>query len=213
MEAVSRPQDGSFAVTENQDTPVEEVVLKDPAMAAFLAWLIPGLGHWYQGRRAKAVLYFVCILGTFYYGVYLGGNREIGWGRCVYFSLREGDCRLPYLCQIGVGVSALPALLQASRMSNHQKVLWNGFMAPPKLQNYSTDTREDPNNSQPTINDLPHKLDRFFDLGTLFTMIGGLLNILAIYDAWGGPATFYPKKEEKEEKPNAPQAAASPAKP
>ena len=27
----------------------------------------------------------------------------------------------------------------------------------------------------------------FFELGTVYTLIAGLLNILAIYDAWGGP--------------------------
>ena len=92
-------------------------------MAALLAWLIPGLGHWYQGRRAKAVLYFVCIMGLFSYGLYLGGSSEtciqsqgtIGYGRAVYFSWRQGDRRWPYLCQIGMGLPALPALIQANR--------------------------------------------------------------------------------------------------
>ena len=50
--------------------PVElEIDLKDPRLAAFLAWLVPGLGHFYQGRTAKGVLFFVCILGTFLYGL------------------------------------------------------------------------------------------------------------------------------------------------
>jgi hypothetical protein len=54
-----------------------EIDLKDPVLAALLAWLIPGLGHWYQGRRHKAVLFFVCILGTFIYGLYLGEGRVV----------------------------------------------------------------------------------------------------------------------------------------
>ena len=33
-----------------------------------------------------------------------------------------------------------------------------------------------------------YKLGSYFDLGTVFTMIAGLLNILAVWDAWGGPA-------------------------
>ena len=48
-------------------TDLPAIDLKDPALAALLAWLIPGLGHWYQGRRAKAVLFFVCIMGLFAY--------------------------------------------------------------------------------------------------------------------------------------------------
>ena len=175
----------------------QSIDLKDPALAAFLAWLIPGLGHLYQGRYAKAVLFFVCILGTFAYGLYLGGNSSLGWGRVVYFSWGQ-EKRLPYLCQVGAGLPAMPALVQANRMSNGRKVWWNGFMAPPRPDN-AIDA--DPNHDQPTANELHLKLHRYFELGTVYTMIAGLLNILAIYDAWGGPVfTEVATKEDSEEK-------------
>jgi hypothetical protein len=32
-----------------------------------------------------------------------------------------------------------------------------------------------------------YDLNRYFEFGTVYTMIAGLLNVLAIYDAWGGP--------------------------
>ena len=32
------------------------------------------------------------------------------------------------------------------------------------------------------------ELGSYFDLGTVYTMIAGLLNLLVIWDAWGGPA-------------------------
>ncbi len=41
-----------------------------------------------------------------------------------------------------------------------------------------------------SINDLSQwneKSSSGFDMGTLYTMIAGLLNILVIFDAWGGP--------------------------
>jgi len=179
--------------------PAEEVVdLKDPVLAAFLAWLIPGLGHLYQGRLAKAVLFFVCIMSTFAYGVYLSSDREMGVGRAVYFSWRDNDLRLAYLCQVGVGLSALPAIVQAHRMDNNKKVWWHGFMAPPLLTGLpNIDHRENQNLDQPDLNILNRRLHRFFELGTVFTMIAGLLNILAIYDAFGGPVPIQPKKDEK----------------
>ena len=31
------------------------------------------------------------------------------------------------------------------------------------------------------------RLNRYFELGTVYTMIAGLLNILAVYDAFAGP--------------------------
>jgi len=180
----------------------ESIDLKDPALAAFLAWLIPGLGHLYQGRRAKAALFFVCIMGIFAYGCYLGGSSEMGWGRVVYFSWRLGDKRLPYICQVGAGLPALPALVQASRMSNDRKVWLGGFMAPPVPASPENSALpadpEGPNAAQPTAHTLHRRLHRYFELGTVYTMIAGLLNILAVYDAWGGPVFSETAKKEDE---------------
>ena len=36
-----------------------EIDLKEPWLAALLAWLVPGLGHIYQGRTGKGILFFV----------------------------------------------------------------------------------------------------------------------------------------------------------
>jgi hypothetical protein len=164
--------------------------LKDPLTAAFLAWLLPGLGHLYQGRRAKAVLFFVCIMGTFVYGCYLGSSNELGYARVVYASVRRGDWRLPYFCQIGVGLPALPALVQAMRVRGGREP-FGWFMAPPRLD---TDDRD-----PPTIDRLNKQMNRYFELGTAYTMIAGLLNVLAIYDAWGGPVAPHKKEDEEEE--------------
>ncbi|HVU85976.1 MAG TPA: DUF6677 family protein [Pirellulales bacterium] len=170
----------------------EGVPLRDPFVGALLAWLIPGGGHWYQGRRSKAVLFFVCILGTFLYGLYLGE------GRVVYASMRPEDRRFPYFCQVGAGAVALPALVQAYRVNHGSNPIpfpgWTDFMVPPSVEK----NRED----LPSELDLLHKrLNRFFELGTVYTMVAGLLNVLVIYDAWAGPAEpdLPAKKEDEEE--------------
>jgi hypothetical protein len=183
--------------TAQQD--VAPINLKDPIMAGFLAWLIPGLGHLYQGRIAKAVLFFVCIMGLFVYGVYLSGNSQLGYGRAVYFAFRDEEWRLNYLCQIGVGLPALPACVQAMRMSHGKEVFFNGFMAPPRPMKLLPD-ESDPNFRQPTLDTLLGVLNRDFELATVYTMIAGLLNVLVICDAVGGPVTALPAK--KEDKPN-----------
>ena len=89
----------------------------------------------------------------------------IGYGRAVYFSWNSDERRLPYLCQIGVGLPALPALLQANWMNNHRKVAWDGFMAPPRPINMPPD---DPNYDQPTAHDLNKLLNRYFEIGGPF---------------------------------------------
>jgi hypothetical protein len=187
--------------------------LKDPALAAFLAWLVPGLGHWYQGRRPKAVLYFVCIVGLFVYGVYLGGNSSLGYGRAVYFSWRPGDQRLYYLGQVCVGLPALPALVQASRMSNGRSVWFHGFMAPPRPDRFGGPDPADPNADQPTAGDLHRQLHRYFELASFFTLVAGLLNVLAIYDAWAGPVAMPPPEEKKKEDKNEDKTEVKPDEP
>lgn len=180
--------------------------LKDPGLAAFLAWLVPGSGHMYQGRWAKGTLFMVCILGTFFYGLFLGE------GRVVYASWRTGDRRLPYLCQVGAGLPALPALIQSARADDgpNQGGMpgnpdlneneeppsgWSTFMAPPPLE------RGGPllNPRDETLSELVKRLNYRFELGTVFTMIAGLLNILVIYDAWGGPVIMEPGRRKETE--------------
>lgn len=170
----------------------DSIQLKDPFWAAFLAWLVPGLGHLYQGRTAKAILFFVCIMSTFCYGLYLGSDREYGIGRVVYASWRPGDKRFSYLCQIGVGLPALPALVQAMG-SDDGKRPFGEFMAPPRLQTGERDLR-----GRPSLHQLHRRMARYFELGTVYTMIAGLLNILVIFDAFAGPVVA-PGMENKEE--------------
>ncbi len=165
-----------------------EIDLRDPVIAAFLAWLVPGLGHFYQRRYAKAVLFSVCILGTFLFGLYLGSDPEIGWGRVVYMSWRPLDKRYAYLAQAFVGAPAFPAILQAVRVKNGKPPVLNELMAPPPLH---------PGGRGVDIDAIHRRLGRYFELGTVYTMIAGLLNILAIFDAWAGPV--FPEPEEEGE--------------
>lgn len=122
----------------------------------------------------------------------------MGPGRVVYVSFREKDMRLAFLCQAGLGLPTVPAWTQAVRFYvGHKAPLWNGLMAPPRVE------LNEPGNQ--TLHDLNCNLPRYFELGTVYTMIAGLLNILAIYDACCGPVLGEsPKKdEEDEEEPKA----------
>ncbi len=183
------------------------VHLKDPTVAAVLAWLIPGAGHIYQGRNGKGLLFSICILGAFFQGMYLGG------GRVVYASWRPDDKRLFYACQIGVGLPALPALVQAFRVGNQQPPLVGGFMAPPRSANDPTWIQEQhANESAGELAEWEKEINRGFELGTIYTAIAGLLNILVIYDAWGGPmrSTHKQNKELDKDKTKKPETVAGP---
>ncbi len=41
-------------------------------LVGFLAWFVPGLGHWYLGQRGRALVFFFTIAATFWTGVAIG---------------------------------------------------------------------------------------------------------------------------------------------
>jgi TM2 domain-containing membrane protein YozV len=175
------------AQAEKSKSQDDTLVLKDPGLAALMSWLIPGSGQIYQGRTAKGILFMVCILGTFFYGLHLGGSAV------VHASWKPQSRRLPYICQFGLGLPAMPALVQSYRMNHGKAPLWNGFMAPPQTNRAGDGVPDE-------LDEIHDNLHRWFELGTAYTMIAGLLNILVIFDAWGGPAFYGMKEKEEEEK-------------
>ena len=173
--------------------------LRNRYLAALLAWLVPGAGHLYQGRRTKGRLFFVCILSTWILGFALGG------GHVVYASWQPGDKRWHYFLQAGVGAAALPALLQGYEMTQHTdpftgetdrdyKPFWGGFMAPPFRPVLENEADE--------VAAWYARHGAGYEMGTWYTVIAGLLNILVIYDAYGGPLAV-PISGRKREDPRA----------
>lgn len=192
------------------DAEILEVNLRDPLVAGVLAWLWPGAGHIYQGRYGKGLLFMICILGAYFFGL------AIGDGRVVYASWRQPDFRWQYVCQLGVGLPSLPALVQHQRMKSGKPPLWvigyrdprtlelidgppepgelyiaDGLMAPPASFQAAI------NADQTVLSKWHEELAIRFEMGTLYTVIAGLLNVLAIWDACAGP--MLPKSEEEEE--------------
>jgi len=178
--------------------------LKNPALAALLSWAVPGLGQIYQGRLFKGRLFMGAILGTFLAGLWLGG------GKVVYASWKPGDTRWPFVCQAGAGLVALPAVVQSWQLNGvaRQPLFASPFMAPPLVAGqYVSRTyadrlaASDPDIDAEDFFDRPplrqfrgeqvshwhRRLGRWFDIGTLYTMLAGMLNVLVVYDAWAGP--------------------------
>jgi len=95
------------------------VNLRNPVLAAVLAWLIPGAGHFYQRRFFKAFSYSICILGVFFWGCSLGEAKvvQLRFDR----ASRPGQARqktIGFLAQAGVGITAVPAMLQTWRYNS-----------------------------------------------------------------------------------------------
>lgn len=179
--------------------------LRNRPLAALLAWLLPGAGHFYQRRHAKGTLYLVCILTLWIVGFSIGGIHV------VYASRQAGDHRWHYYLQIGAGAVALPALAQTRRInqytsprtgvtSDEYEPLWGGFMAPPHRPVSEEQTDQ--------VSAWYARHGAGYEMGTWYTMIAGLLNILVIYDAYAGPLGIpisgRKRKDEAEASPEAP---------
>ena len=176
----------------------ELVDLRNRLLAALLAWVLPGAGHWYQRRYTKSAIFFVCILSTWILGFGVGGSHV------VYSSWQPGDKRWHYALQAGAGIVALPAYIQGRRMNQatdsftrdtnlNYVPLWGGFMAPPFRPVMESEADE--------VAAWYAEHGAGYEMGTWYTVIAGLLNILVIYDAYGGPLSV-PISGRKREEPS-----------
>ncbi len=109
-------------------------------VAVALAWLVPGLGHWYLGRRGRAVVFFAGILALFVIGVAMDARLAtyLGWDD-IFESLRT-------VAQFFTGAAGFLARTLGFVDGNVRAVL--------------------------------------FEYGNTFTEVAGLLNILAMLDAF-----------------------------
>jgi hypothetical protein len=150
-------------------------------LAAILSFLIPGLGQIYQGRFGKGLLFMVCLLGMFFLG------QAMGQWQNVYLPRDDGGAarrlslggsvmqRWHYMGQFWIGLPAMPALWQffGMPMPDEEKSRF--------LHNYQKAPTDD------QLNDILVNSDKTPDLGWVYTVIAGMLNLLVIYDAYAGP--------------------------
>ncbi len=179
-------------------------------LAAFLSYLIPGLGQIYQGRIAKGLLFFVCVYTLFFYGLYQGSGSITLNGRTYTIS---SNVYLPDTADQNNPLG-LPRL--AANLYNRPQFLgqfWIGIAAWPALWQYSNadkpENRGDEGDrllgtfertpSQEALNALHTSRDKLIDLGWVYTVIAGVLNIMVIYDALAGPA--FPARPQEHEAP------------
>lgn len=191
--------------------------LRNPALAALLGWLVPGLGHLYQGRRLKGWLFMASILATFLVGWWIGG------GRVVFWMWQPGDRRVAFIGQAGIGITAIPALVQARLLEGARREPFaaSQWFAPPIRMRQFVSTRyaarlvdtevaivADDFFDRPPLKQFrgdqlaiwQYELGRFYDIGTLYTMLAGMLNMLVVFDAWAGPMGAGSKEGKEQEK-------------
>jgi len=178
-----------------------------------LSFLVPGLGQIYQGRVGKGVLFLVCVYALFFYGMWLGSGTAVAGSPSVTYAV-SGNVYLP---ESPKQAQALPSLPQFfNDLYNRPQYLgqfWVGVVAWPALYQYAfpgKDDKKEPENppsvwteiknfektpSEEALNAVNTGGDKLLELGWVYTVIAGVLNIMVIYDAFAGPA-FPAKREE-----------------
>lgn len=185
--------------------PTANVLPKPPEtsfVAALLSYLVPGLGQIYQGRYGKGILFMVSLLGMFILGQAMGN-----WQNVYYSPTREAERRDQILVmrivsavvgdrwhyggQFWIGIAAWPALWQhfGGPLPDEEKYpFWHDFQKPPKEHD---------------VNTFLVNSDKTPDLGWVYTVVAGMLNILVIYDAYAGPVFIPIRPASKETTPAA----------
>lgn len=179
----------------------------NPGKAALLAWLVPGLGHLYQGRRTKGVLFMASIIGLFAAGMVIGEGKVVYASTLPFTPVRsylyDG---WPFICQSGIGVVAIPGWIERSRYLAGDGALLGDLLYPPVDAGRAG--ADPPSSIDESNNKVIHPdgaakrrydLGFRFEVGMVYTVVAGLLNLLVVYDAYSGPLL----PDEKEERKNA----------
>jgi hypothetical protein len=161
--------------------------------AAFLSYLVPGMGQIYSGRIGKGVLFLVCLYGMFFYGMWLSDWSNVYlprlgpitvFGKEIDEPMASIAHRPQFAGQFWIGIAAWPAIWQYYHFNDENQV-------GPLLGNY----QRTPNWER--LNELQRNGSKIWDLAWVYTVIAGVLNVLVIYDAFAGPA-FLPGEQREE---------------
>jgi len=197
--------------TEQPQPPPLPPVTLDP-LAALLSYLVPGLGQIYQGRVGKGLLFFGGLYALFFYGMWMGQWKNV-WlpdatalpdvsiaGQQLGGPAKALKYRLEFLGQFWIGAAAWPAVHQYATFDSTKEKgkLFGKFQRAP---------------SESELNELQRNGDKRWDLGWVYTVIAGVLNLLVIYDAFAGPMFRDPPSDWIADTPAAEPASAPAAPP
>jgi len=130
-------------------------------VSCLLAWIVPGAGHFYLGKRSRALVFFLVVLSTFLLGVLNQGRSY----------LIDRDQPLTYLATL-TNIATGPVEL-VSRQLTYHRLVW-ALPADP-----------DSGESAQLLQAMRERVRIVTDeYGTTFLLTAGLMNILLMLDAF-----------------------------
>jgi hypothetical protein len=132
-----------------------------PLVPCVLAWIVPGLGHVWLGRRGRGLVFFVVVMATFVLGITSGGASTV-------IDRQQPLSYLAIVDNLAIG----PLDFVARRMTLGELVYrLPDPEADPRRQEIMTRVRD--RVRIPT-----------YEYGSTFLLAAGLMNILLILDAF-----------------------------
>jgi hypothetical protein len=145
-----------------------------PAVVALAGWLLPGLGYWLLGERARAIVVGVTTLLLFAGGILIAGVRVIevpGYddrGNKILVQTGPGEREWNLFTFNGV----------KNEIGNKPWYVGQILMGPVNLMCSAWSIAA----SDPQL-DYPKVKARLGEIGTLYTAVAGMLNLLAMIDS------------------------------
>ncbi|HYE02042.1 MAG TPA: DUF6677 family protein [Phycisphaerales bacterium] len=142
-------------------------------VALLLAVLLPGAGHWYLGETRRALLIACGVLGLFFGGLLIGGIDVV-------------DRRQDFIWFLGQGLVGPLAFGVDALHQNQLKVLDPVTNLPRSPRPSETrdpvtgKARPAPAAGRPPVS---KSIGRVNEMGTLFSAIAGMMNLIVVLDA------------------------------
>ena len=160
----------------------------NPILVAVASWLIPGAGYWLLGQRARALAVGITIIVLFVLGLLIGGIRLIevpGYGDHGRPLVVTGGGSGSVVEETSDNFSSGPWVMGVHPMDEIRNKPWSiaqvmaGPLALAAGAGSVVASRPDARGDTPGV----RSHSRTNELGTLYTAVAGMLNLLAIIDA------------------------------
>lgn len=184
-------------------------LIRSMPMVCLCAWLMPGGGYFLIGQRARGATVAVTIIALFLAGILVGGIRIMdppGWGQFGYMSqlVEKYDRRRQQLEGEYSRVEPSSSEEEANPGSDGDKPAGPALLTEPlnelgdkpwyvgqilcgpltlAASAVSVHAAHPPAGSTAAVEGVPQSHSRSWEIGTLYTAVAGMLNLLVIIDS------------------------------
>jgi hypothetical protein len=169
--------------------------IPSPPLVALAGWALPGLGYWLIGHRARGLTIGITVLALFVLGILIAGIRVIDvpgfndQGQRLLLD-KAGNTVANGLNQPGEWALKKRPFYE---VANKPWFVAQVLMGPISIVTANLSLRAaEPQNPGSIYSNVSKSHARLWEIGTLYTAIAGMLNLLAIIDSSYRAGRYHP---------------------